>query len=213
MDKFVIRRSKKEDLPSGSESSGRGLKQARLHQLGGVVILEELQSANKQLSDKNTSSEEKLSILSRLKNKKPAKEILKSTGIGRTVHRLCRNEDTAVAALASEIYQYWKSHILHILQRKPIEVESDAETQRGRSNAKKLVNKSLENSMLSEEIEIHVFKKCKKIMNNTYNRMIRKIHFNLKNDEDQKRRVQEMNCDLKEFVDDVYKQVMRVYSQ
>ena len=67
--------------------------------------------------------------------------------------------------------------------------------------------------MLSEEIEIHVFKKCKKIMNNTYNRMIRKIHFNLKNDEDQKRRVQEMNCDLKEFVDDVYKQVMRVYSQ
>ena len=189
------------------------MKQARLHQLGGVVILEELQSANKQLSDKNTSSEEKLSILSRLKNKKPAKEILKSTGIGRTVHRLCRNEDTAVAALASEIYQYWKSHILHILQRKPIEVESDAETQRGRSNAKKLVNKSLENSMLSEEIEIHVFKKCKKIMNNTYNRMIRKIHFNLKNDEDQKRRVQEMNCDLKEFVDDVYKQVMRVYSQ
>ena len=169
--------------------------------------------ANTKLSDSNTSSEEKLAILNRLKNKKPAKEILKSTGIGKTVHRLCRDQDPNVATLSSEIYQFWKSHILHILHRKPIEVESDAETQRGRSNAKKLVNRGLENSILAEEIEIHVFKKCKKIMNNTYNRMIRKIHFVLKNDEDQKRRVQEMNCDLKEFVNDVHKQVMRVYAQ
>lgn len=181
--------------------------------LGGVVVLEELQLANTKLSDSSTSTEDKIAILTRLKNKKPAKEILKSTGIGKTVHRLCRHEDQAVATLSSEIYQFWKSHILHILHRKPIEVESDAETKRGRSNAKKLVNRSLENSILAEEIEIHVFKKCKKIMNNTYNRVIRKIHFDLKNDEDQKRRVQDMNCDLKEFVNDVYKQVMRVYAQ
>ena len=73
--------------------------------LGGVVVLEELQLANTKLSDSNTSPEDKIAILTRLKNKKPAKEILKSTGIGKTVHRLCRHENPAVAALSSEIYQ------------------------------------------------------------------------------------------------------------
>lgn len=208
MDKFVVKRSK----TTLSESS-RGMKQASLHQLGGVVILEDLVAANKQLSSLEVSAEEKVSILNKLKNKKPAKEILKSTGIGKTVHRLCRDKNTSVSSLASEIYRFWRTHILHILHRKSIEVESDLETQRGRSSAKKTINLALNNSILAEEIEIHVFNKCKKIMNHTYNRVIRKIHFSFKSSEDQRRRVNEMNSDLKEFVDDMYQQVTKMYAK
>jgi len=209
MDKFVIKKSKE----VSSSGSSRNMKQARLHQLGGVVILEDLASANKQLSNPEVSAEEKVSILSKLKNKKPAKEILKSTGIGRTMHRLCRDKNPAVASAASEIYEYWKTHVLHILRRKPIEVESDAETQRGRASAKKMIHLALNDSMIAEEIEIHVFNKCKKIMNRTYNRIIRKIHFSFKNNEDQRRRVKEMKSDLKEFVDDMYQDVIKVYAK
>ena len=208
MDKFVIKRSK----VTSCESS-RGMKQASLHQLGGVVILEDLVAANQQLSKPEVAAEEKIKILNKLKNKKPAKEILKSTGIGKTVHRLCRDKNSVVSSLASEVYRFWRTHILHILHRKTIEVESDLETQRGRSSAKKMINMGLDNSMLAEEIEIHVFNKCKKIMNHTYNRVIRKIHFTLKGNEDQRRRVNEMNSDLIEFVDDMYQQVMKVYAK
>ena len=210
MDKFVIKKTKG---PTSSSGSVRSMKQAQLHQLGGVVIIEDLTSANKQLSNPDVSPEDKVSILNKLKNKKPAKEILKSTGIGRTVHRLCRDKNCEVSSAASEIYQFWRTHVLHILHRKPIEVESDAETQRGRSSAKKMIHLALNNSAIAEEIEIHVFNKCKKIMNRTYNRIIRKIHFSFKNNEDQKQRVKEMNGDLKEFVDDMYQDVIKVYAK
>jgi hypothetical protein len=209
MDKFLIKKTKE----LSSSGSSRSMKQARLHQLGGVVVLEDLTSANKQLSDPEISPEEKVSILNKLKNKKPAKEILKSTGIGRTVHQLCRDKNPIVSSAASEIYQFWKTHVLHILRRKPIEVASDVETQCGRSSAKKMIHLALNNSVIAEEIEIHVFNKCKKIMNRTYNRIIRKIHFTFKNNEEQRRRVNEMNSDLKEFVDDMYQDVIKVYAK
>lgn len=211
MDKFVIRKSKGPSSTTGCAS--KGMKQASLFQLGGVVVLEDLEAANQQLLNPEVLAEKKIEILKKLRKKKPAKEILKSTGIGRTVHRLCKDENTTISSLATEIYRFWKTHILHILHRKPIVVDSDVETQRGRSSAKKLINLALDNSAISEEIEIHVFNKCKKIMNHTYNRVIRKIHFTLKGDEDQKLRVNEMNCDLKEFVDDVYQHVVKVYAK
>lgn len=211
MDKFVIRKSAEASSTTGCLS--KGMKQASLFQLGGVVVLEDLEAANHQLLNPEISTEVKIDILKKLKKKKPAKEILKSTGIGRTVHHLCRDENPAISSLASDIYRYWKTHILHILHRKPIEVDSDIETKRGRLSAKKLINLALDNSAISEEIEIHVFNKCRKIMNHTYNRMIRKIHFTFKGDEDQKLRVNEMNCDLKEFVDDMYRQVIKVYAK
>lgn len=209
MDKFLIKKTKEPER----SSFPRVMKQASLHELGGVVVLEDLTLANQQLSNPEISPDQKLSVLNKLKNKKPAKEILKSTGIGRTVHRLCRHENPTVSTAANEVYRFWKTHILHILRRKPIEVESDAETQRGRSSAKKMINLALDNSAIAEEIEIHVFNKCKKIMNRTYNRVIRKIHFCFKGNEDQKRRVNEMDSDLKQFVEDMYQDVAKVYAK
>lgn len=211
MDRFVVRKEKKD--AHHEKQAVKCLKQSRLHQLKGVVILEELESANKKLNAPETPTDEKIAILSQLKDRKPAKEFLKSTGIGKTVHRLCRHPDPAVASIATTVYNFWKSHVLHILRRKPIEVESDAETQRGRTSAKKLINQGLDNSMLAEEIEIHVFNRCRKIMNKTYSRIVRKIHFTFKHEENQRRRVNEMNCDLKEFVDDMFNQVNKVYGQ
>ena len=208
MDKFVIKKSKETVI-----RTSKTMKQASLHQLGGVVIIEDLIAANSKLSNPDVPPEEKVAVLQSLKHKKPAKEILKSTGIGKTVHRLSRDSNSSVSLHAKELYRFWKTHVLHILHRKPIEVESDLETQQGRSSAKKLINLALQNSVISEEIEIHVFNKCKKIMNNTYNRVIRKIHFTFKNDEDQRNRVNGMNCDLKEFVDDMYQKVMKVYAK
>jgi hypothetical protein len=209
MDKFLIKKSKE----VSSSGSSRSMKQARLHQLGGVVVLEDLAAANKQLSNPEVSPEEKVTILNKLRNKKPAKEILKSTGIGRTVHRLCKDKNPVISSAASEIYEFWKTHVLHILRRKPIEVESDAETRRGRTSAKKMIHLALNDSVIAEEIEIHVFNKCKKIMNRTYNRVIRKIHFSFKNNEEQRRRVIEMKSDLTEFVDDMYQDVIKVYAK
>jgi hypothetical protein len=50
-------------------------------------------------------------------------------------------------------------------------------------------------------------------MNRTYNRVIRKIHFSFKNNEEQRRRVIEMKSDLTEFVDDMYQDVIKVYAK
>jgi hypothetical protein len=76
-----------------------------------------------------------------------------------------------------------------------------------------MIHLALNDSVIAEEIEIHVFNKCKKIMNRTYNRVIRKIHFSFKNNEEQRRRVIEMKSDLTEFVDDMYQDVIKVYAK
>lgn len=194
-------------------SGNKRLKQAQLKQLGGVVIIEDLISANEKLSDPLTPNEEKIEILNGLKEKKPAKEILKSTKIGKTVHRLCRDESSEVSSVANDLYRMWKSHILHILNRKPIEVQSDEETQRGRANARRLINSGLNDNRLAETIEDLVFKQCNRIMNHTYSRIVRKIHFCLKNDEVQQQKVCKEDCDLKEFVNDIFKNVIKVYAK
>lgn len=186
-----------------------GMKQASLRQLGGVVVIEELIEANKQLNDPSLETNKKINILKCLKKKKPAKELLKSTGIGKTVHYLSKDKNPEVAAVATEVYQFWKSHVLHILHRKPIEVESDLETKKGRASARKIINLSLENSALAEEIEIHVFNKCKKIMNSTYNRVVRKIHFTMKSNEHLRKEITGFQCDIKGFVAEMYEQVAK----
>lgn len=198
---------------TGPKSGHKRLKQARLKQLGGVVIIEDLISANEKLSDLSTPNDQKIEILKTLMQKKPAKEILKSTKIGKTVHRLCRDESHEVSAAATDLYQIWKSHILHILNRKPIEVQSDEETLRGRASAQKLINCGLNNSNLAEIIEGLVFNQCNRIMNNTYSRVVRKIHFCLKNDQVQQQRVCEKDCDLEVFVSDILKNVIKVYAK
>ena len=178
-----------------------------------MVIIEHLISANEKLSDPSTPNEKKIEILNALKEKKPAKEILKSTKIGKTVHRLCRDDSPEVSSVATDLYQIWKSHILHLLNRKPIEVQSDEETQRGRASARRLINCGLSDSDLAETIEGLVFTQCNRIMNHTYSRIVRKIHFCLKNDQVQLQRVCEKDCDLKEFVNEIFKNVIKVYAK
>lgn len=211
MDKYVIR-TKKDANSSASNGSTRGLRQARLHQLQGVVVLEEFHEANTKLTNPDVTPSKKLEILRKIQGKKPGKEVLKSTGIGRTVHKLCKSPNTEVAELASAIYACWKSHVLHILHRKPIEVKSDLETEKARQSAQKLINMGLNNPLLAEQLENYVFKHCKKLINKTYNRVIRKIHFTLKNNEELRETVNNLDCDLSEFVDDMHKQVIKVYS-
>jgi len=214
MDRFVVRGKNNLSLSvKNSNSDYKRLKQAKLKQLGGVVIIEHLISANEKLSDPSTPNEKKIEILNTLKEKKPAKEILKSTKIGKTVHRLCRDDSPEVSSVATDLYQIWKSHILHLLNRKPIEVQSDEETQRGRASARRLINCGLSDSDLAETIEGLVFTQCNRIMNHTYSRIVRKIHFCLKNDQVQLQRVSEKDCDLKEFVNEIFKNVIKVYAK
>lgn len=214
MDKFVIRKKKDDTQQSVAFKRGpQDLKQARLHQLQGVVVMEDFHEANIQLTSPEVPPTKKIEILRKLQGKKPGKDILKSTGLGRTVHKLCKSPDPEVARLASEVYHHWKSHILHILHRKPIEVKSDLETEKARHSAQKFLNMGLNNTILAEQLENCVFKKCKKLINKTYNRVIRKIHFTLKNNEELRQTINNLDCDMSGFVDDMHKQVMKVYSQ
>ncbi|KAK8734269.1 hypothetical protein OTU49_006099 [Cherax quadricarinatus] len=142
MDKFVIRRPRGSPVVSPTKK-GSHLKQATIESLKGVVIIEELERAKVVLERSDTSSELKVDTLQHLKCKKPAKEILIKTQIGKTVHRLCKSKDTDVAEAAKEVYSLWKEHILSKVNRSLIEVKCDPKTESFRKTARRMLLDSL----------------------------------------------------------------------
>ena len=90
MDKFVIRNPRNLQSNKTSESEIKHLKQTTLQSLAGVVVIEELEQAKKVLESEHETAERKLEVLSRLKSKKPSKEVLVKVGIGKTVKKLSK---------------------------------------------------------------------------------------------------------------------------
>ena len=213
MDKFVVRQKKFTNQSGNGENRTNPLKQTKLHQLAGVVVKEEFQSIRNKLSNAETSAEDKVALLIKLGDKKPSKEVLKSTGIGKVVHKLCRDEDCNVSKTATELYDRWKAHLLHIIQRRPIEVESDLQTKKARANSVKMIDAALNNEDLATSIETEVFRKCKRILNCDYTRLTRKAHFAFKNDESLKERACEDDFDAAAFVDDLHKNMIKIYAE
>ncbi|XP_076307562.1 transcription elongation factor A N-terminal and central domain-containing protein 2-like [Tachypleus tridentatus] len=104
MDKYVIRNPENLGISSGSKSSP-GTKQATLESLKGVVIIEDIIRHKIILELRDQTTNDLLKSLMELDKKQPSKEILISTGIGRTVHKLCKHKEIEVASLAQKIYR------------------------------------------------------------------------------------------------------------
>ncbi|XP_045595469.1 transcription elongation factor A N-terminal and central domain-containing protein 2 [Procambarus clarkii] len=145
MDKFVIRKPR--NSPSSSpKKKGSYLKQATIESLKGVVVIEELERARVVLERSDTSSELKVDTLQHLKRKRPAKEVLIKTQLGKTVHKLCKSKDADVAEAAKEVYSLWKEHVLSKVNRPLIEVRCDAKTQSFRNTARRMLLDALKKS-------------------------------------------------------------------
>lgn len=146
MDKFVVRTPKSSPSSSPTKRGRMNLKQATIESLKGVVIIEELERAKIILERSDTTQELKVDTLQHLKRKRPAKEVLMKTQIGKTVHKLCKSKDVDVAAAAKEVYKLWKDHVLSKVNKPTIEVRCDAKTQSFRNTARQMLLDALKRS-------------------------------------------------------------------
>jgi len=202
MDKFVIRNPRNLQSNKSSESEIKHLKQTTLQSLAGVVVIEELEQAKKVLESEHENAERKLEVLSRLKSKKPSKEVLVKVGIGKTVKKLSKDfgetEETdpnqaRLRRLSYKVYKAWKTELERKveLQRNKVTVQSDKETERLRTKAVEFLLTSIERNKenksehreISEKIESEIFSQSKCLVNSQYRKLSRKIVFGLKNQE------------------------------
>lgn len=159
LDGFIVR-SPKVSPASSPTKKEPGMRQATLESLKGVVVVEEMERAKVVLERTDVSTELKVDTLNHLLRKNPAKEVLVRTKLGKTVHKLCRDEDAEVAAAAQQVYTAWKTHILSKVNRPYIEVKCDLKTQKLRSSAKQMLLEALQREIEagveknSEEVEV-----------------------------------------------------------
>jgi len=201
MDKFVIRNPRNLQSSKKSESKTKHLKQTTLQSLAGVVVFEELEQAKNILESEHETTDRKLEVLNRLKNKKPSKEVLVKVGIGKTVKKLGKDsgksadsdsKEAKLRRLSYKVYKAWKSELERKveLQRNKVTVQCDKETERLRTAAVEFLLTSIERNdkenksehrEISEKIEREIFSQSKCLVNSQYRKLSRKIVFGLKN--------------------------------
>ena len=113
MDAFVVRTKRDNNCVRKSPKKKFTGRQRRLSDLQGVVVLKDLEKSVKKLKDPNVEDEEKLKILKTLRRKQPSTEIIKSTGVGKVLRKLLRNNTSSleVVEAAQELEDYWKSQL------------------------------------------------------------------------------------------------------
>jgi len=171
--------------------------QRKLSDLSGVVNLDQLETAVIQLQDPDLSEAEKVRVLKSLRHKKPATEIIRSSGIGKTVRRLTEDSNTGAAEVRAEalkVYKAWKEVVEDRVEKKAkakhIEVECDEGTRQARATTVSLMKQAVckgqsiktfskVTSVILNEIERSLFKSCGNLMNKSYRRTARKIVFAL----------------------------------
>ncbi|XP_047501165.1 transcription elongation factor A N-terminal and central domain-containing protein 2-like [Penaeus chinensis] len=139
MDKFVVRMPKSSPSSSPRKGGIRNYKQSTIESLKGVVIIEDLERAKIVLERSDTKEELKIDTLKHLRKKMPAKEILVKTGLGKTVYKLSKSKDEAIAAEAKKVYKLWKDHLHSKVGRPVIEVKCDLKTQNFRNSARQMI--------------------------------------------------------------------------
>ncbi|XP_037798031.1 transcription elongation factor A N-terminal and central domain-containing protein 2-like [Penaeus monodon] len=151
MDKFVVRMQR--NSPSSSPRKGgiKNYKQSTIESLKGVVIIEDLERAKIVLERSDTKEELKIDTLKHLRKKKPAKEVLVKTGLGKTVYKLSKSKDEAIAAEAKKVYRLWKDHLLSKVGKPVIEVKCDLKTQNFRNSARQMILDGLKREDGAEE--------------------------------------------------------------
>lgn len=142
MDKFVIRTPREVYKPKPPKNK-KFYKQAKIESLQGVVVIEDLERAEVVLNREDVSPGKKVKTLKSLLQKRPAKEVLMKTNIGKTVHKLCKSEDEDIASTASEVYKSWKEHILSKVNRPKLEVACDLKTQNFRASARRMIRDAM----------------------------------------------------------------------
>ncbi|XP_013785380.1 transcription elongation factor A N-terminal and central domain-containing protein 2-like isoform X2 [Limulus polyphemus] len=202
MDKYVIR--KPENLGISTESkSSPGTKQATLESLKGVVVIEEIIRHKTILELRDQTTTELIKSLMELSKKQPSKEILISTGIGRTVHKLCKHKEMEVVNLAQKIYQEWKKHVLSKHNQPLLEVRCDLKTQEFRQTARKWLVKALgeqEDGQLAEALEREIFHISGRLVKGMYRRHVRKVVFTLQYGEKERKALASRQLSLTKFV-------------
>jgi len=174
-----------EQWAANQREKGKEYRQAKLEALGGVVVIEDILRSKNVLDATPINLEEALSSLSYLQSKNPSKEILKSTGIGKTVHKLCRHPDEQIATLAKQVYDKWKKAVVAKATKPMIEVRSDLKTEEFRLTARKWLNKSLGSNQdqLAELVEREIFHLSKRLIKGEYRKTVRRIVFALRKED------------------------------
>jgi len=200
MDKFLIK-TKRNDQNNSKIGTGPRIRsrQSTLQSLAGVVVIEDIEEAKQKLESPNETVGKKIEILKKLKNKKPAKEVLLQTGIGKTVRKLGKapcGEDQSeklLQTLSYEVYRLWRKELERKVEltRNKIEVKSDKETETRRSSAESLILSALQRGktsqeslgVISQELEREVLGRSNNLVGTNYKRTVRRLVFGLRGDQ------------------------------
>ncbi|KAM5148964.1 transcription elongation factor A N-terminal and central domain-containing protein 2 [Mantella aurantiaca] len=182
MDRFIIRNPKPQEEGTGVKKKGP-LRQATLHSLKRVVVLEDIKRWKCILELPSQTKENLLEALSQLKKKIPSEDIIRTTKIGEAVEALQIHSDSEVSELAKEVYSQWETFLRENRCKPNIEVRSDPATEKLRNNARRMLCESLEKEIddsLAECIEREVFHQSSRLINVHYRRTVRALVFALK---------------------------------
>ena len=188
MDAFVVRTKRDNNCVRKSPKKKFTGRQRRLSDLQGVVVLKDLEKSVKKLKDPNVEDEEKLKILKTLRKKQPSTEIIKSTGVGKVLRKLLRNNTSSseVVDAAQDLEHYWKNLVERRVElsfgNKP-EVATDLETQNIREKARALFFKAYreENEIkidILQTLERKFYRHFKPCIGVSYRKAIRRVAAN-----------------------------------
>ncbi|XP_066297857.1 transcription elongation factor A N-terminal and central domain-containing protein 2-like [Branchiostoma lanceolatum] len=203
MDKFVVRGPRETATKAKSKSQGKVYKQATIESLQRVVVIEDIERLKVTLELEGQSNGVLLEALTELNKKIPSKQVLLSTKIGHAVNKLKRHEDKEVASLARSIVYKWK-HFIQDQDNKPVlEVRCDLKTEKTRTSGRRMLAESLgleEGHLLPETIERETFHMCRRLLDRSYKRTMRKLIFTLRGNDDTRKLVLNGELAVKELV-------------
>ncbi|XP_035207545.1 transcription elongation factor A N-terminal and central domain-containing protein 2-like isoform X1 [Stegodyphus dumicola] len=161
------------------------LKQATLSSLKGVVVVEDFLRHKNVLESEDETEDVILKSLSYLKMKKPAKEVLSSTGIGVVVKALENHTSEKISNEAKNLSKLWV--LDGECKRQPtVKVRYDNLTRHIRRTSVKFFLKELgeneKNEKIADILEREIFNQSNRLISKSYKKTVRKIIFVLRHD-------------------------------